>query len=89
MACLLEEYIPLELQYAYIYWVYHQTKADLELNDIDNIYDFLETYLLHWLEVLSLIRRLAESIRLIEELQSIVDISYLPSAFWLLTKRYL
>ncbi|GKU08434.1 unnamed protein product [Fusarium langsethiae] len=72
-AQLLEEHIPPELQYACMYWVHHQTKADLEPNDMDDVYDFLETHLLHWLEVLSLVGRLAESVGLIEELQSIVD----------------
>ncbi|RKL13866.1 hypothetical protein BFJ70_g15820 [Fusarium oxysporum] len=72
-AQLLEEHIPPELQYACMYWVHHQTKADLEPNDMDDVCDFLETHLLHWLEVLSLVGRLAESVGLIEELQSIVD----------------
>ncbi|KAK7582831.1 hypothetical protein V3481_012129 [Fusarium oxysporum f. sp. vasinfectum] len=70
---MLEERIPPELQYACMYWVYHQTKVDLEPNDMDDIYDFLKTHLLHWLEVLSLIGRIVESVGLIEELQGIVD----------------
>jgi hypothetical protein len=77
---LLEERIPPELQYACMYWVHHRTKVDSEPNDIDDMYDFLETHLLHWLEVFSLTGRMAESIGLIEELQSIVDVSHLPSA---------
>ncbi|KAI7769614.1 hypothetical protein LZL87_003104 [Fusarium oxysporum] len=70
---LLAERIPPELQYACMNWVYHQTKIDLGPNDVDDMYNFLETHFLHWLEVLSLIGRLAESIGLIDELQSIVD----------------
>ncbi|KAK6709716.1 hypothetical protein SNK04_010663 [Fusarium graminearum] len=88
-AQLLEEHMPPELQYACMYWVHHQTKADLEPNDMEDVCDFLETHLLHWLESLSLVGRLAESVGLIEELQSIVDVSHLHSAFWLLTKRHL
>ncbi|KAM0187028.1 hypothetical protein ACHAPI_011346, partial [Fusarium lateritium] len=72
-AQLLEGCIPPELQYACMYWVHHQTKVELEASDMDDMYDFLETHFLHWLEVLSLIGRLAESVGLIEELQSIVD----------------
>ncbi|RKK90938.1 hypothetical protein BFJ68_g16338, partial [Fusarium oxysporum] len=70
---LLAERIPPELQYACMYWVHHQTRVDLEPNDMDDIYDFLKTHFLHWLEVLSLIGRVAESVGLIEELQGIVD----------------
>ncbi|KAM0347540.1 hypothetical protein ACHAP4_011340, partial [Fusarium culmorum] len=72
-AQLLEGRIRPELQYACMYWVHHQTKVELEPGDMDDMYDFLETHLLHWLEVLSLVGRLAESVGLIEELQSIVD----------------
>ncbi|KAF5716702.1 G-protein beta WD-40 repeat-containing protein [Fusarium mundagurra] len=70
----LEERVPPELQYACMYWVHHQTKVDLQPNDMDDMYYFLETHFLHWLEVLSLIGRMAESIGLLEELQSIVDV---------------
>ncbi|RKL05933.1 Vegetative incompatibility protein HET-E-1 [Fusarium oxysporum] len=70
----LEERVPPELQYACIYWVHHQTKADLQPNDVDDVYDFLIIHFLHWLEVLSLIGRMTESIGLLEELQSIVDV---------------
>ncbi|RYC80662.1 Vegetative incompatibility protein HET-E-1 [Fusarium oxysporum f. sp. narcissi] len=67
------ERIPPELQYACMNWVHHQTKVDLELNDMDDMYDFLETHFLHWLEVLSLVGRISESTRFIDKLQGIVD----------------
>ncbi|EXK79482.1 hypothetical protein FOQG_15910 [Fusarium oxysporum f. sp. raphani 54005] len=67
------ERISPEIQYACMNWVHHQTKVDLEPNDMDDMYDFLETHFLHWLEALSLIGRIAESIRFIDELQSIAD----------------
>ncbi|KAI7761130.1 hypothetical protein LZL87_014344 [Fusarium oxysporum] len=69
----LDERIPPELQYACMYWVYHQTKVDLQPNTMDDMYDFLKTRFLHWLEALSLIGRISESIGFIDELQSIVD----------------
>ncbi|KAF5973809.1 vegetative incompatibility protein het-e-1 [Fusarium bulbicola] len=69
----LDERIPPELQYACMYWVYRQTKVDLQPNDMDDMYDFLKTHFLHWLEALSLIGRISESIGFIDELQSIVD----------------
>ncbi|KAG7403030.1 Vegetative incompatibility protein HET-E-1 [Fusarium oxysporum f. sp. rapae] len=69
----LEEHVPPELQYACMNLVYHQTKVDLEPDDSSDIYDFLKTHLLHWLEALSLMGRISESIGFIDELQSIVD----------------
>ncbi|KAF9769283.1 hypothetical protein IL306_013312, partial [Fusarium sp. DS 682] len=69
----LEERIPPELQYACMNWVHHQTKVDLEPNGISDLYDFLKTHFLHWLETLSLIGRISESIGFIDELQSIVN----------------
>ncbi|PTD03458.1 Vegetative incompatibility protein HET-E-1 [Fusarium culmorum] len=62
-----------ELQYACMYWVHHQTKDKLEPDDISDVYNFLKTHFLLWLEVLSLLGRISESLGFIDELQSIVD----------------
>ncbi|RKK30991.1 Vegetative incompatibility protein HET-E-1 [Fusarium oxysporum f. sp. cepae] len=70
----IEERVPAELQYACMYWVHHQTRVELEPNDKDDIYNFLETHFLHWLEALSLLGRISESIGFIDELQSIVGV---------------
>ncbi|KAH7153735.1 WD40-repeat-containing domain protein [Fusarium sp. MPI-SDFR-AT-0072] len=56
----LEECIPPELQYACIYWVYHQTQVDFEPNDSRAAYDFLTTHFHHWVEALSLLCRIKE-----------------------------
>ncbi|KAI3571439.1 hypothetical protein IWW34DRAFT_291909 [Fusarium oxysporum f. sp. albedinis] len=69
----LDECVPPELQYVCMNWVHHQSKVDFEPNDSNDIYDFLKTHFLHWLEVLSLIGRISESIGFIDELESIVD----------------
>ncbi|KAJ0133904.1 NADH-dependent flavin oxidoreductase nadA [Fusarium oxysporum f. sp. albedinis] len=58
----LEEHIPRELQYACMYWVHHQAKADLEPNDSHEIFEFLTTHFLHWVEVLSLLGRVADGL---------------------------
>jgi hypothetical protein len=76
----LEERIPPELQYACMNWVHHQTKVEFEPNDSNYMYDFLKTHFLHWLEALSFMGRVSESIGFIDELQSIVDVSFSPSA---------
>ncbi|KAJ3469714.1 hypothetical protein MRS44_003779 [Fusarium solani] len=66
----LEKCIPPQLQYACLYWVHHQTKADFEPNDSREVYDFLTTHFLHWLEVLSLMNRAREGL---DSLRSLVD----------------
>jgi hypothetical protein len=86
---LLEKRIVPELQYACMNWVHHQTKVGLESNDMDDVYNFLKTHFLHWLEALSLIGRMSESIGLVDELQSIVDVSHPPSAFCLFAEKNL
>jgi archaellum biogenesis ATPase FlaH len=74
--------LPPEVQYACCYWIYHLKGSKHKVRDGDEVYWFLERYLLHWVEALSLIRRVSESIRMIDELQSITDVSY-PAILYL------
>jgi hypothetical protein len=69
-------HLPLEIQYACLYWVYHLKGSKRWVLDGDEIHRFLERYLLHWLEALSLIGRASESVGMIDELQSMTDVSY-------------
>ncbi len=69
-------HLPLEIQYACLYWVYHLKGSKRRVRDGDEIHRFLERYLLHWLEALSLIGRVSESVGMIDELQSMTDVSY-------------
>jgi hypothetical protein len=71
LACL-----PLEVQYACLYWVYHLKGSKRRVRDGDEIHRFLERYLLHWLEALSLIGRVSESVGMIDELRSMTNVSY-------------
>jgi dephospho-CoA kinase len=65
-----EERMSPELQYACMYWVYHQTKVDLEPNDSHEVYDFLTTHFLHWVEALSVMGRAGESL---DSIRSLID----------------
>ncbi|KAM0293119.1 hypothetical protein ACHAPM_011720 [Fusarium culmorum] len=56
----LEKSMPSQLQYACMHWTYHQTEGDPELSDENEIYDFLTTHFLHWLEAMSLLGRVKE-----------------------------
>uniref|UniRef100_A0A0D2XTA0 Nephrocystin 3-like N-terminal domain-containing protein n=1 Tax=Fusarium oxysporum (strain Fo5176) TaxID=660025 RepID=A0A0D2XTA0_FUSOF len=69
----IDERLPLEAQYACLYWVYHLKESHERIRDRDQVHEFLELHFLHWLEALSLIGRISESIGFVDGLQSIVD----------------
>ncbi|KAG7402518.1 Vegetative incompatibility protein HET-E-1 [Fusarium oxysporum f. sp. rapae] len=56
----LEESIPPQLQYAGMYWVHHHVSSNHEPNDSQEVYEFLATHFLHWVEALSLMGRVKE-----------------------------
>lgn len=66
-----EQYLPSEIQYACLYWVQHLQRSDAKLYDNDQIHQFLQTHLLHWLEALSWMRKISEGILEISLLESI------------------
>jgi hypothetical protein len=71
----IDECLPADVQYACLYWVYHLKESKGMIRDGDSAHNFLERHFLHWLEALSLIGRISESIRLIDELQSVMNVS--------------
>jgi hypothetical protein len=71
----LEQYLPSEVQYACLYWVQHLQKSGIKLHDGDQVHQFLQIHLLHWLEALSWMRNISEGILAIITLQSIVRVS--------------
>lgn len=73
----IERYLSTELQYACRYWVEHLLRSKLQLYDDDQIHFFLQQHLLHWLEALSLMRKLSEGITAIVSLDSAVVVSEL------------
>lgn len=70
-----EQSLPPEIQYACLYWVQHIQKSESQLHDDGQVHIFLQEYLLHWLEVLSLIRKTPEGVHAITSLESIVKVS--------------
>lgn len=55
-----EKYLPLEVQYACLYWVQHLQRSSAQL--YDQVYLFLQHHLLHWLEALSWMGKSSEGI---------------------------
>lgn len=62
-------------QYACRYWVQHLEYGKVAIHDQDAVHIFLQEHFLHWLEAMSLINRLAEVIKQIRVLQSLVSVS--------------
>jgi hypothetical protein len=73
----IETHLPTHVQYACLYWVYHLKESRGIIQDGDQTHCFLERHFLYWLEALSLIGRLSESIGMIDNLLLIVDVSHL------------
>src|SRR5271156_5918764 len=70
-----EQCISPEVQYACLYWIDHLQKSGAQLYDNDQVHQFLEVHLLHWLEALSWMRKISEGILAITSLESIALVS--------------
>ena len=79
----IRECIPPELEYACTYWVRHiessvqDNNTILGRDSVDEIWRFLEQNALHWLEVLSLLGKMQESVLMLSTLLSIVQVCIL------------
>jgi hypothetical protein len=64
-----------DVRYACRYWVHHLEQSKGRIRDQSRVHSFLQKHFLHWLEALSLMGRISESIGLIGTLQSIIAVS--------------
>jgi len=78
--CRVEKYLPLELQYACLYWIQHLRKSSVQLYDNDQFHQFLQVHFLHWLEALGWMQKISEGIHAIASLESIAIVSRLPAS---------
>jgi hypothetical protein len=74
-----------DMQYACRYWITHLKYGKQNIIDGDTTQLFLQKYLLHWLEAMSLMRELDRCVHLLDDLQALVGVrprqdTYLPSA---------
>jgi NACHT domain len=76
-SCRVEQYLPLEVQYACLYWIQHLQRSNAPLQDNDHVHQFLQKHLLHWLEALSWMQKMSEGILEIISLESIISVSLL------------
>ncbi|EHK47982.1 hypothetical protein TRIATDRAFT_262568 [Trichoderma atroviride IMI 206040] len=66
--------LPPEVQYACRYWVYHWKESMCKIKDGGPIDCFLVNHLLHWIEALCLLGRIADCIGMIYELLGLLEI---------------
>jgi Heterokaryon incompatibility protein (HET)/NACHT domain len=67
--------LPPDVKYACRYWVHHLKHSGEQIHEEDAVHVFLKKHLLHWLEALSLIGNISDSIGFIDTLLSLVDVS--------------
>jgi hypothetical protein len=64
-----------EVQYACLYWIQHLHKSGTQLRDDDQVHDFLQEHLLHWLEALGWMQKVSEGVYAIVSLESITTVA--------------
>jgi len=62
------------IRYACLYWVYHLGESKGKIRDGDQTHQFLSRHILHWLEAMSLLGRVAEGIRMIDQLLAFIEV---------------
>lgn len=70
-----EQGLPLELQYACLYWVQHLRKSGTQLSSSEQVHHFLQEHFLHWLEALGWLGKVPEGIHAIESLDLLTIVS--------------
>ncbi|KAI1176475.1 vegetative incompatibility protein HET-E-1 [Nemania sp. FL0916] len=65
-----------EVQYACRFWAYHLQQAGRRIRDGDEVWNFLSTHFLFWLEAISWVGRTSETLQTVKVLQS----SMLPNS---------
>jgi hypothetical protein len=71
----IDSYLPADVRYACLYWVYHLEQSNARVTDSHQAYLFLKLHFLHWLEALSLLGKISESIDIIKRLQALINVS--------------
>ena len=70
-----------DLQYACRYWVNHLKQSQQDIADGDMTHLFLHKHLLHWLEVMSLMRELSRCVHLLNNLRALAGVCSSQNTF--------
>jgi len=73
----LDDCLPQHIRYACQYWVHHLKQSGGQIHDNDTVHEFLKQHFLHWLEVLSIMGKISETIGLIDTLQTLVQVIFI------------
>jgi hypothetical protein len=74
-----DKLIPLHVQYACRFWIYHLQQSYTETCDHTQILGFLSKHFLHWLEALSVMKCISDAVIMVKILESILAVSgFLP-----------
>ena len=69
--------LPPEVQYACLYWVQHLQRSGSQVHNGEEVHQFLQAHLLHWLEALGWMGKTTEGIEAILSLESYILVCYL------------
>jgi hypothetical protein len=72
----IDSHLPPDVRYACLYWVYHMEESNACITDEHQAYVFLKIHFLHWLEALSLLGKLSDSINMIKGLEALTNVGY-------------
>ncbi|KAJ5091223.1 WD-repeat protein [Penicillium alfredii] len=67
--------IPVPVQYACRYWIYHLRRSAIDPREHSDIMEFFETRYLFWLETLALMGRLPDGVTMILELEKMLAVT--------------
>jgi len=76
----LSQHLPYGLRYASRHWISHARHGGVSLSDNGIVHEFL-----HWLEIISLIRKVPEVITSIMQLESLIQVRTISSKIKLYT----
>ncbi|KAM0451571.1 hypothetical protein ACHAPV_009910 [Trichoderma viride] len=69
----INNHLPAVVRYACLYWVHHLKRSGSRLTDGGQAHLFLKTFFLHWLEALSFVGKVSESIIMIRDLHELLE----------------
>jgi len=70
-----DQHLSAELQYSCHYWVYHLEQSKTQVWKMEEVLKMLKKHFLHWLEALSLMGIIQETVDMINTLQSGIGVS--------------
>lgn len=70
----IRRYVPIELEYACLYWIPHVTATSFESDTAEKVHSFLKQHFLHWTEAISLIGSYAESVPFLRRIQDWIQV---------------